>query len=74
MTRSTLPFGAAPERKAEGLFDPKVVRDACGVGFIAHMKGEPSHQIVSDALSFWKISNTGALSAPTRSPATARAS
>jgi glutamate synthase (NADPH/NADH) large chain len=50
MTRSTLPFGAAPERKAEGLFDPKVVRDACGVGFIAHMKGEPSHQIVSDAL------------------------
>lgn len=26
-------------------------RDACGVGFIANLKNEPSHQIVQDALS-----------------------
>ncbi|MDO9381891.1 MAG: glutamate synthase large subunit [Hyphomicrobiaceae bacterium] len=36
--------------EAEGLFDPAFERDACGVGFIADMKGRKSHQIVSDAL------------------------
>jgi glutamate synthase (NADPH/NADH) large chain len=36
--------------EAEGLFDPAFERDACGVGFIADMKGRQSHQIVSDAL------------------------
>jgi glutamate synthase (NADPH/NADH) large chain len=37
-----------PER--QGLFDPKFERDACGVGFIADMKGRRSHKIVADAL------------------------
>jgi glutamate synthase (NADPH/NADH) large chain len=36
--------------QAEGLFDPAFERDACGVGFIADMKGRKSHKIVSDAL------------------------
>ena len=36
--------------EAQGLFDPAFERDACGVGFIADMKGRKSHQIVSDAL------------------------
>ncbi len=36
--------------EAEGLFDPAFERDACGVGFIADMKGRKSHKIVSDAL------------------------
>ena len=35
---------------AEGLFDPKREFDACGVGFIADMKGRRSHKIVQDAL------------------------
>jgi glutamate synthase (NADPH) large chain len=35
---------------AEGLYDPAFERDACGVGFIAQMKGEKSHSIVSDGL------------------------
>jgi glutamate synthase (NADPH/NADH) large chain len=34
----------------QGLYDPKNEHDACGVGFIAHMKGHKSHQIVKDGL------------------------
>lgn len=34
----------------QGLYDPKNEHDACGVGFIAHMKGRKSHQIVKDGL------------------------
>ncbi|PZU23275.1 MAG: glutamate synthase subunit alpha, partial [Shinella sp.] len=36
--------------EAQGLYDPKNEHDACGVGFIAHMKGQKSHQIVKDGL------------------------
>ncbi len=35
---------------AEGLYDPRFERDACGVGFIAHIKGQKSHSIVTDGL------------------------
>jgi glutamate synthase (NADPH) large chain len=34
---------------AEGLYDPQLEHDSCGVGFVAHIKGEPSHQMVLDA-------------------------
>jgi glutamate synthase domain-containing protein 2/glutamate synthase domain-containing protein 1/glutamate synthase domain-containing protein 3 len=37
--------------KAEGLYDPTFEHDACGVGFVAHLKGEQSHKIVSNALT-----------------------
>src|SRR5262249_10708222 len=36
---------------AEGLYDLSLEKDSCGVGFIANIKGKPSHQIISDALS-----------------------
>lgn len=32
-----------------GLYDPDLEKDACGVGFTCHIKGVPSHKIVSDA-------------------------
>ncbi|MCA9175716.1 MAG: glutamate synthase large subunit, partial [Planctomycetales bacterium] len=32
-----------------GLYDPDLEKDSCGVGFVAHIKGERSHQIVLDA-------------------------
>ena len=32
--------------KKEGLYDPEFEHDACGVGFVAHLKGEASHDIV----------------------------
>jgi glutamate synthase (NADPH) large chain len=34
---------------AQGLYDPSLEKDSCGVGFVAHIKGQPSHQIVLDA-------------------------
>ena len=33
-----------------GLFDPRREHDACGVGFIANLKGGKSHAIIKDAL------------------------
>ncbi|MDV4189221.1 hypothetical protein R1523_27350, partial [Rhizobium brockwellii] len=30
--------------KKQGLYDPRNEHDACGVGFVAHMKGQKSHQ------------------------------
>ncbi|EGW30834.1 glutamate synthase, GLT1 [Spathaspora passalidarum NRRL Y-27907] len=34
---------------AQGLYNPELEKDACGVGFSCHLKGIPSHKIVSDA-------------------------
>ncbi|KAF8441233.1 putative glutamate synthase Glt1 [Terfezia claveryi] len=33
----------------QGLYDPELEKDACGVGFAAHIKGISSHKILSDA-------------------------
>ncbi len=35
---------------AQGLYDPRHEHDACGVGFVVHIKGQKSHSIVSQAL------------------------
>ncbi|PSB19989.1 glutamate synthase large subunit [Phormidesmis priestleyi ULC007] len=35
----------------QGLYDPQFEHDACGVGFIVHMKGKKSHAIVEQALT-----------------------
>ncbi|KAK6462094.1 glutamate synthase [Scheffersomyces coipomensis] len=34
---------------AKGLYNPELEKDACGVGFTCHLKGEASHKIVSDS-------------------------
>lgn len=34
---------------SQGLYDKEYEKDACGVGFICHIKGQDSHKIVSDA-------------------------
>ncbi|HXU23235.1 MAG TPA: glutamate synthase large subunit [Tepidiformaceae bacterium] len=36
---------------AQGLYDPAFEHDSCGVGFIVHLKGHRSHQIVDDGLT-----------------------
>ncbi|KAF4556878.1 Glutamine amidotransferase-like protein 1 [Elsinoe fawcettii] len=41
--------GALPMK--QGLYDPENEKDACGVGFAAHIKGVASHKIVSQARS-----------------------
>ena len=45
--------GLPPAR--QGLYDPANEHDACGLGFIAHIKGEKSHAIVTQALQILKI-------------------
>lgn len=35
----------------QGLYDPQFEKDACGMGFVANIKGVPSHDIVSQALT-----------------------
>jgi glutamate synthase (ferredoxin) len=45
--RAQTPISAPPK---QGLYDPQFEHDACGLGFVVHMKGKKSHQLVSDAL------------------------
>ncbi len=47
-TKPIRPTGPPPK---QGLYDPAFEHDACGVGFIANIRGEKSHQIVADALT-----------------------
>ena len=39
--------GALPA--SQGLYDAQYEKDACGVGFLCHIKGKASHKIVSEA-------------------------
>lgn len=39
------------DHQQEGLYSADYEHDACGIGFIANIKGRKSHQIVSDALT-----------------------
>ena len=32
--------------KKQGHYDPAFEKDSCGVGFVMHMKGEKSHEII----------------------------
>jgi glutamate synthase (NADPH/NADH) large chain len=49
---------------AQGLYDPSNEHDACGVGFIAHIKGKKSHSIVEQGLLILKnLDHRGAVGA-----------
>src|SRR5216684_8235246 len=53
--------------EANGLYDPSLERDSCGVGFIANIKGKRSHQIVADALNILcNLEHRGAVGADPR--------
>ncbi|THG90114.1 glutamate synthase [Alkalihalobacillus alcalophilus ATCC 27647 = CGMCC 1.3604] len=45
-----MPMRNAGYPKKQGLYDPQFEHDNCGIGFLAHMKGKKSHQVVDDAL------------------------
>src|SRR6266436_2553814 len=52
---------------AEGLYDPSLEKDSCGVGFIANIKGKKSRQIVSDAINILcNLEHRGAVGADPR--------
>ncbi len=38
------------KKAPDNLYLPQMERDSCGIGFVAHLKGVKSHQVVSDAL------------------------
>ena len=42
------------EARREGLYDPAHEHDACGVGFVAHIKNAKSHAIVAQGLQILK--------------------
>ena len=53
---------ALPHR--QGLYDPANEHDACGVGFVAHIKGAKSHSIVEQGLQILKnLTHRGAVGA-----------
>jgi glutamate synthase (NADPH/NADH) large chain len=60
-----LPAGAGsgwPSR--QGLYDPAREHDACGVGFIAHIKGRKSHAVVEHGLQILRnLTHRGAVGA-----------
>ena len=52
---------------AQGLYDPALDKDSCGVGFIADIKGRKSHKIVEDALAILcNLEHRGAVGADPR--------
>jgi glutamate synthase (NADPH) large chain len=49
---------------AQGLYDPANEHDACGVGFVAHIKGKKTHDIIEQGLLILKnIDHRGAVGA-----------
>ena len=49
---------------AQGLYDPRNEHDACGVGFVAHIKGLKSHDIVQQGLNILRnLDHRGAVGA-----------
>ncbi|MTI16524.1 glutamate synthase large subunit [Rhodobacteraceae bacterium RKSG542] len=67
MTRATS-VGTVHEKRREaarnGLYMPQKEHDACGVGFIAQMKGEKSHSIVENGLQILEnLTHRGAVGA-----------
>ena len=56
------PITSAPP--AQGLYDPANEHDACGVGFVAHIKGQKTHAIVGQALKILEnLDHRGAVGA-----------
>ncbi|WP_260691638.1 glutamate synthase large subunit [Rhizobium laguerreae] len=50
--------------RAQGLYDPRNERDACGFGFVAHLKGQRSHRNVVDGLGMLeRLMHRGAVGA-----------
>jgi glutamate synthase domain-containing protein 2/glutamate synthase domain-containing protein 1/glutamate synthase domain-containing protein 3 len=50
--------------RAQGLYDPAHEHDACGLGFVAHIKGRKSHDIITQGLAILKhLTHRGATGA-----------
>ena len=68
---STISSKAAPASRSEieslaqhGLYEPSHEKDACGVGFVAHIKGLRTHSIVEQGLKILEnLDHRGAVGA-----------
>src|SRR6202035_3570671 len=55
-------LGSAPA--AQGMYDPANEHDACGVGFVAHIKGKKRHEIIQQGLKILEnLDHRGAVGA-----------
>src|SRR6478735_8675716 len=53
--------------QAQGLYDPALEKDSCGVGFIADIKDRSSHKLIEDALAILcNLEHRGAVGADPR--------
>jgi len=50
-TQEINPTGPRGWPLPQGLYDPRLEHDSCGVGFVVNIKGGKSHQIIRDALT-----------------------
>ncbi len=63
-TAAALPGEAYLAPDAQGMYDPANEHDACGVGFVAHIKGVKSHAIVEQGLKILEnLDHRGAVGA-----------
>ena len=64
MHDSQQPLVGHTQPAAQGMYDPTNEHDACGVGFVAHIKGKKSHEIVLQGLKILEnIDHRGAVGA-----------
>ncbi|MDE2368393.1 MAG: glutamate synthase subunit alpha, partial [Burkholderiales bacterium] len=68
MSQADLPESASRQEIADlardGLYDPSGEHDACGVGFVAHIKGHKAHAIVQQGLKILEnLDHRGAVGA-----------
>src|SRR6202453_1226064 len=59
----------SPERSlAPSLIDPRFDQDSCGVGFVATLRNQPSHEILPQALTaLARLAHRGAIAADGKS-------
>ncbi|MCC7166612.1 MAG: glutamate synthase large subunit [Rhodospirillales bacterium] len=61
MSVSLTHAGLPPE---QGLYDPRLERDACGIGFVVHIKNKKSHDIVTRGIEILRrLEHRGAVGA-----------
>ena len=69
----TVRWKAEQGRNAMSLYDPKLERDNCGFGLLAHMEGKPATSLSVSRCQPWLACSTAAASPPMARLATAAA-
>ena len=51
MKKKTMEINFNKRPLSQGLYDPNFEHDACGIGFVANIKGNKEHSIISDGFA-----------------------